>query len=301
MENACTVDKLAAIDAEANQAAKDALKACDNLDFITDRHVRDSKKAVLTGIVPNKTVAMVKRYLRRECRKPPDMKVRTYYQHLLRINNDELMALPPFSPSQNMAEDELIDILVYATPKSWSREMDRQGFDPINKRLREVVDFMERIEQSEDFDGQKVDHGQPKTQGQGKAKKKSKSSSGTAYCLIHGKGSHSSDECKVLQEQAKKLKEGGTGQSRGKFGNKTWSRKATESSQSSKKDLAAFIKKQVAKGVQKELLSSDKKRKAKEDLDLNAFEGDLRGFNYEDMDNLKIDSDDESVTDSIEV
>ena len=94
-----------------------------------------------------------------------------------------------------MAEDELIDILVYATPKSWSREMDRQGFDPINKTLREVVDFMECIEQAEDFDGQKVDHNQRKPHGNGKPKKKSKASSGTAHCLIHGKGSHSSDEC----------------------------------------------------------------------------------------------------------
>ena len=113
-------------------------------------------------------------------------------------------------------------------------------------------------------------------------------------------GTHTSDECKVLQEQARKMKDDGNGQSRGKFGNKTCSRKAKESSQSSKKDLAAFIKKQVSKGVQKELMSSDKKRKTKEDPDMNAFEGDLKGFNCTDMDNLKIDSDDES-TGSIEV
>ena len=31
--------------------------------------------------------------------------------------------------------------------------MDRQGFDPITKTLSEVVNLMERIEQSEDFDG----------------------------------------------------------------------------------------------------------------------------------------------------
>ena len=72
-------------------------------------------------------------------------------------------------------------------------------------------------------------------------------------------------------------------------------RKAKESTKSSQKDLAAFIKKAVAQGVKKELNSVDKKRKAKDDdLDLNAFDEDLKGFNYSDMDNLKIDSDDES-------
>ena len=64
--------------------------------------------------------------------------------------------------------------------------------------------------------------------------------------------------------------------------------------------MASFIKKSVAKGVQKELNSIDKKRKAKDDkLDLNAFDGDLKGFNYEDMDNLKIESDDETLVGGI--
>ena len=94
---------------------------------------------------------MVKRYLRRECRKPADMKVRAFCQHLLRVNEDELLALPPFGTNQTMSEDELIDIMLYATPRSWSCEMDRQGFDPVVKNLAEVVQFMERIEQSEDL------------------------------------------------------------------------------------------------------------------------------------------------------
>ena len=70
---------------------------------------------------------------------------------------------------------------------------------------------------------------------------------------------------------------------------------AQESTKSSKKDLAAFIKKAVSQGVRRELNSIDKKRKG-DDLDLNAIDMDLNGFNYEDMDNLKIDSDDESVS-----
>ena len=259
--------------------------------------MRDAKRALIQGIVPNKIVAMVKRYLRRECRKPPDMKVRTYYQHLLRINNDELPMLPPFNPAQNMSDDELIDILIYATPKSWMREMDRQGFDPVVKTLQEVVNFMERIEQSEDFEGQRVDHSQKSSSGSnGKAKKaKTKGQHGTKWCMVHGKGSHTSDECEVIKKRVADYKSGKTN-SGGRFQNKTWTRKADESTKSSKKDLAAFIKTAVAKGVKQELNSVDKKRKAKDDdLDLHAFDEDLKGFNYEDMDNLKIDSDDEST------
>ena len=60
--------------------------------------------------------------------------------------------------------------------------------------------------------------------------------------------------------------------------------------------MAAFVKKAVEKGVKKSLKAqATKKRKeaseAESDDDLNAF--DPKDFNYEDMDNLKIDSDDE--------
>ena len=65
-----------------------------------------------------------------------------------------------------------------------------------------------------------------------------------------------------------------------------------------KSDLAAFISKEVAKGIKKshkDLAAMQKKRKsAKRDssdseCDLNAF--DLKDFNYEDMENLNIDDD----------
>ena len=285
------------VDAEADATRKATLQAQAALDFLDGRTLREAKRALIQGIVPNKIVAMVKRYLRRECRKPADMKVRAYYQHLLRINNDELPALPPFNPAQNMSDDELIDILIYATPKSWMREMDRQGFDPVTKTLQEVVTFMERIEQSEDFDGQRVDHSQKGSSSSSNKNKKAKTkggSPGSKYCMVHGRCSHSSEECDVLKKRAEEYKSGKT-DTKGRFGNKTWSRKANESTKSSQKDLAAFIKKAVAHGVKKELNSVDKKRKAKDDdFDLNAFDEELKGFNYSAMDNLKIDSDDES-------
>ena len=132
------------------------------------------------------------------------MKIRTYYQHLLCINTDELPLLPPFDAGQSMSEDELIDILCYATPRSWMREMDRQGFDPVAKTLTEVVTFMERIEQAEDFDGQQIDYQQRSSSNHGKKKSKTtKNSKGTKHCIVHGNCAHSSEECEVLKRAAK--------------------------------------------------------------------------------------------------
>jgi hypothetical protein len=88
---------------------------------LTPANVSQAKQLTLTALIPNKIVAMVKRYLRRECRKPTDMKVRTYYQHLVQVNQDELPApLPPFGRNQHLLDDEIINILCYGTPKSWS-------------------------------------------------------------------------------------------------------------------------------------------------------------------------------------
>ena len=54
-------------------------------------------------------------------------------------------------PNQSLTTDELIDILLYATPKSWQKEISRQGFDPMNHDLNTIVSFMECIEETEDF------------------------------------------------------------------------------------------------------------------------------------------------------
>jgi len=52
-----------------------------------------------------------------------------------------------------LTPDEIIDILLFGAPKSWQCKMDCQGFDSLDKTVTEVVEFMERIEMSEDFDG----------------------------------------------------------------------------------------------------------------------------------------------------
>jgi len=73
--------------------------------------------------------------------------------NITRVNSEEILKLPSnFAETQSLAEDEIVDVLIYWTPKSWQKEMDHQGFDPLAHTPMEVVAFMERIEASEEFD-----------------------------------------------------------------------------------------------------------------------------------------------------
>ena len=222
----------------------------------------------------------------------------------MRINVDEFQRLPPFEANQQFSLDELLDIILFGTPKSWQKEMDKQGFDPMDQTINEVVDFMERLEGIEDFDADKNVKQAAKKHGHGKGGKKSSNSNGkqTQYCIYHGEGNHKTEDCYQLIKEAKRLKKDGGKSSGndGKFKNKTWTRKAAESSNASKNDLKAFIRKEIQKGVKKDLKAlGKKKRKSSDDSDSSDADGylfDLKDFNYEDMENLKIDDD---VTDEV--
>ena len=132
--------------------------------------------------------------------------------------------------------------------------MDRQGFDPMEKQLFEVVDFMENIKGTEDRTKVKDSKSKPskkttvsKDSASGNKKKP------THYCKHHGPNySHDTEDCKVLKNQ----------KSGGGHSNKTWTRKADEESSKSKKELATLIAKAVNKGVKKQLAAVDKKRKS---------------------------------------
>ena len=76
----------------AKQAIKDAgIEDPLNIDFAD---IDVAARHVLTTMLPRKVLARVKRNLRRNCRKPSNMKVREYVQHLFRINDEEIPLLP---------------------------------------------------------------------------------------------------------------------------------------------------------------------------------------------------------------
>ena len=111
-------------DANGNHLLETALRARG------PQHHTDVVQPALTLTIaadlPHKCPQKVKRHLRRECRKPLDMKVREFANHMNRINSEEIPKIPPAAANQSMSQDEPIEILLYGTPKSWQREMDRQ-------------------------------------------------------------------------------------------------------------------------------------------------------------------------------
>lgn len=211
---------------------------------------------VVENLIPKKTLAQVKRYLRRECRKPAGMKIRTYWQHLARIDHEELRQLPPFGPNQGFQQDEWNEIIQYAVPKSWIKEMDRQGFDPWGKTTEELVDFLERIETAEDFNPDKVNKSNNnKDSKNGSPNKKPYKGDGSLYCMVHGKGNHKTEDCTTIKRMANKNKESP---------NKSWNRKAEEAKKKSKKELNAIIEEAVDKKLA-EVNSVENKRKSDDD------------------------------------
>jgi len=261
--------------------------------------------AIVTYIAPHKALNKQKRWMRRVCRKPADMSFREFSTGIKNINDREIVKLPPFGgTAQKLNDDEFIDIILHGIPRSWTREMEKQDFDPDEKTLTEVLHFCERMEEAEDFepgrDAKKTNNNK-----KSKTDKKEKSSGGNKYCLLHGNNhTHNTDDCLVLKKQANNLRHNNDdGDKKPAFKNKTWKRDADKNTAASKKELAAFVRKQA----RKELYSFAKKRKAQEEsseddddtksaASLNNMEEgelDLSAFNFQDMDNLKIDSDDD--------
>ena len=215
------------------------------------------------------------------------MKVRRYYLNLLCVNNKELPNLPPFSQDNMLSNNELLDILLFGTPRSWQKEMDRQNFDPLVNGLAASVDFMEAVESTEEFEPIK-----PKAKSTPNTKKKSSDQDDKKAphcCEQHGPNcTHDTKDCRFLNNK----------KSGNKFGDKTWNCKASEASAQSKKDLATLIGKTVNKAVKKQLASANKKRKSDEDNDcflVQELSKELDGFNYEAMENLHIGTKEDAV------
>jgi hypothetical protein len=213
------------------------------------------------------------------------------------MNDEEVPSLPPFGPNQGLSLDELVDIILYAVPKSWIKEMDRQGFDPMVKTPMEVVNFLEQIETSEDFDSDKQKQVVPNNNNKNKGKPQKQGSNnnnangnGGKYCMLHGKGNHSTEECRNMQAQAKRMKTNG-GEAKSTTGggskNKTWSRKSENNKSVTKKEINSLVKKAAKKAAQKEINALNKKRKSDDsdseeemnnieegivDIDLNDFD-----------------------------
>ena len=259
-------------------------------------HVEDVNKAlcaVIIAMAPHKALQHQKRWMRRNLRKTRDLNVRAFATHLARINDEEIPCLPPnFNATQKIAEDEMIEILTQACPRAWSAEMDRQNFDAQAEGWHNTVEFLARQETAAEHEGAaetRVVSNKPNKKPKSSNDKGSSkgSGSGTKFCHYHGKNStHDSNNCRTLKKMAESAQKGG---SSGGSRNKTWKRQA-DAGKDKTKDLASFIK----KTIRAELNSFGKKKRKNSDVEEGEMDQfGLSGFNYSDMDNLKIDTDDE--------
>jgi hypothetical protein len=77
------------------------------------------------------------------------MGMRSYYQRLVFINTQEILWIPPFKCVQALNGNIIKEILLFATPPGWQREMDRMGLDPTHHDSLGVLHFMENVEAAE--------------------------------------------------------------------------------------------------------------------------------------------------------
>ena len=192
-------------------------------------------------VLPKRALRIQKRYMRREMRKPRDMKMREYRNRVLELNNYLSRFPNNFNDEQKLEDEEITDILEFGTPKTWQKELVKQGLDSTEMTTQEMVEFCERLEFIEGLEphiarpvppndtmppGPRVKPGRnggyfSDAKSQSKSSraeaqnnyKKRKTYSGPVgnardgkYCELHGVYGHDLSTCKVMLDQAKKMK-----------------------------------------------------------------------------------------------
>lgn len=287
------------------QNPDDAADAITQLNTVKD--IITCYRAVVTYVCPKKIVARVKRALRRNYRKKPDMTTREWYNHFRRINDTEIPLMPPnFDPKAVLQDDEILDCLLYSVPKSWLAKMEEQGFDPYEKPLEEVIEFCERIEVAEGINSKPNKNGKASINDED-SKSKSKKDGGkppakkkaSNYCAYHGtNNTHDTKNCKVLKS-LREQKEDKDNAKSGNSKNKTWTRKADEAKKKSDKELNALITKTVKAQVKETLAAISKKRRSDDessDDEMNKLD-----FSKCNFDTMNKDSDDDSIISTVSI
>ena len=226
--------------------------------------------AMTVHVFPRYALRDQKRYLNRYLEKPLKMKVRKFVTRLTQLNH-YLESFPPDSPGQQvqkLPDHEVKEILFYAMPKSWQKSMTVQGYNYMDdaETVSHMADFFElRCENLE----VKPEKKSKKDKKASFKKKKSsvqfqndseeessedeKPRSNRFYCLLHGRGAHTTDSCKELKKLIRENKKNKFSKSKGK-----------RSTSYNKHEVNALLDKKL-----KKVFKSKKKKKHQE---MNEFE-----------------------------
>ena len=138
------------------------------------------------------------------------MKTKKYVARLIEINN----YFPQFPPvtqggakPTKLPDEDISDLLEFGLPPTWQKQMALMDFDPVEHPIQDFVEFCERMEEWEIINSHKHKTGKEKPKNSGEQKpsvlKKPKEAK---VCLLHGKGLHSTDQCRTLIWQADRMK-----------------------------------------------------------------------------------------------
>jgi hypothetical protein len=260
--------------------------------FYQDEDIVNTIKHLFQTLMPTNILHTTKKYLHCKCHKPINMKVHNFFNFMNNIMVNELPHLPPFTHNQTLTQDKVINILLFATPSSWQVHMESQNWDPLIHNIHEIVDFMECIENSEEFNC-KPASSKPNNNGKKhNNNKKSKHSKDTHshndddgkkefYCKVHGKNyTHDMSQCCV----ANKFKAEGKPIEPQSM-NKMWSCKANDNKTKATKELNALIKSLANHHVAHALSKKRGKSDDSDNEEANIIE-DLASFNYKDIANI---------------
>ncbi len=166
-----------------------------------------------TYVFPRRALQMEKRFMRRYMRKPRKLKMREFMARVEELNHD-LRYFPLFIVGARLLEDELLDIYENGVPNSWQKQFLLQGFDPIEHTKQEFLEFCKRLEATEDIFVENVKrkantkNNYKTKEGRSRVHRSTRNATGTLrFCRLHGQQqSHDTASCKVLLDQADKMK-----------------------------------------------------------------------------------------------
>ena len=189
---------------------------------------------VAYAVFPARAELLQKRYMRRRLEKPDDMTMREFMSRITEINE----YFPQFPPDYNgnrttgLSESELVEIGEYAIPTEWQNTMHLHNLDPLTAGVADFIEFCERLEslvtgREEEEEVSDKRKRKRKQRGKRKSDDSDDHETGQHYCMLHGKGGHSTDDCfqlKGMSNDIKRQKTDSNGSTKKKYRNTKYNR-----------------------------------------------------------------------------
>ena len=187
---------------------EDCSESVANCDLILDKLTEE--------IFPDRALQKQRRALRRNIRKPENLKTSEFYARLVEMN-EQLMVFPKGKKEDKLGKDELKEILEFGLPRAWQVHMTLCQFKCFEKSTKEILNFCKEIKGVEKQhgslanrygNGKKDTSSNPKEPSRKKRKRDStknssesgKSKDGKKYCPVHGWCSHTAEDCILLKD-----------------------------------------------------------------------------------------------------